>query len=402
VARVVDTGQREAGTLAVESVAPEAWERIGDWDEVVAESAAPSIFLTRDWISAWWDSFGAGLDPCLLRVAAADGRTLGIAPIYLERLRVPATRLGLLGDRVVGSEYLGLAARRGSEAEVARAAAEWLDAERPPWHLAELNGLREADPAARELELALGARGARADEEEHPCSAIALPRDFEEYLARVSSKFRRRYRQRTNKLLRSCEVRFLRAESDADLSAQLAVLFRLHQARWIEAGRPGAFADRRTRSFYLDVSRRLLRSGGLRFWHLEADGAIRASQFGFAYNGVLHSLQEAYDSEFSPPGVGGLGVVLRGHVLRTAIEEGLRSYDFLGGVEDHKLRWGASVHYVRRVRFARPGATGRGAWLATVGAKSARESVKSALPEPVLDALRAGRASYHRRRGRRG
>jgi CelD/BcsL family acetyltransferase involved in cellulose biosynthesis len=402
VAREANTRQRRAGAFAVDLVAPEAWERISDWDEVVAQSAAPSIFLTRDWITAWWDSFRAGLDPCLLRVAAADGRTLAIAPIYFQRLRVPATRLGLLGDQVIGSEYLGLAARKGSEDEVARAVAEWLHAEGPPWHLAELSGLREGDPAAAELESAIGAGARRSDEERHPCSAIQLPGDFEEFLAGLSSKFRQRYRQRTNKLLRSCEVRFFRTETEEDLPAHLDVLFRLHQARWVDAGSPGVFADPRTRRFYLDASRRLLGSGRLHFWHLEADGAIRASQFGFAYDGVLHSLQEGYDDKFSPRGVGGLGVVLRGHVLRTAIEEGLRSYDFMGGVEEHKVRWGTSEHHVRNVRFARPGAAGRAAWLATVARASARESVKSALPEPVLDALRSARESHHRRRGRRG
>ena len=34
----------------MEFVGPDAWDRIGDWDEVVAESAAPSVFLTRDWV----------------------------------------------------------------------------------------------------------------------------------------------------------------------------------------------------------------------------------------------------------------------------------------------------------------------------------------------------------------
>jgi CelD/BcsL family acetyltransferase involved in cellulose biosynthesis len=308
----------------------------------------------------------------------------------------------LLGDRLVGSEYLGLAARRGSEAEVARAAADWLAAQQPTWDLADLNGLRESDPAAREFESALRAGTARVDEQQHSCSAVALPGDFEDYLAGLSSKFRQTYRQRTNKLLRSCDVRFLRTESEAELPVHLDALFRLHQARWTRAGRAGSFADPRKRSFYDDVSRRLLRSGRLRLWHLQADGAIRASQFAFAYAGVLYSLQEAYDDQFRVPGIGGLGVVLRGQVLRAAIDERLHTYDFLGGVEDHKLRWGASVHTVRRVRLARRGPRGGAAWLATVGAGSVRGWVKSTLPEPVLNALKGARADYYRRRGRRG
>jgi CelD/BcsL family acetyltransferase involved in cellulose biosynthesis len=402
VDRASHAGRTPPPTPLVERVAPGDWNGVADWDDVVTDSAAPSVFLTRDWITAWWASFGARRQPCLLRIGAGDGRTLGFAPLYYERLRVPVTRLGLLGDRVVGSEYLGLASRRGSERDVADAVGRWLREEAPPWHLAELSGLRDGDAGSSALEAALGAESARRDEEQHECSAITLPDSFEEYLAGLGSKFRRTYRQRTNKLLRSCEVRFFRTESEAELPAHLDVLFRLHQARWVEAGRPGVFVDPRMRDFYLDVARRLLRSRQLHFWHLEADGAIRASQFGFSYGGVLHSLQEAYDSDFRPPGVGGLGVVLRGHVLETAIEEGLRTYDFLGGVEDHKLRWGADIHHVRTVRLGRPGVGGRAAWLATVGAQSAREAIKSALPTPVLDGLRNARAGYRRRRGKRG
>ena len=237
MAQVVPAGRRGDGVLEIERVAPEAWERIDDWEELIAESAAPSIFLTRDWITAWWSNFGTGIDPCLLRVTTGKGRTLGIAPMYVERLRGPARRLGFLGDRMVGSEYLGLAARRGSETEVARAAANWLAAEQPTWDLADLSGLRESDPAAREFEFALRAGAARVDEQQHSCSAVALPGDFEDYLAGLGSKFRQTYRQRTNKLLRSCDVRFLRTESEAELPVHLDALFRLHQARWTRAGR---------------------------------------------------------------------------------------------------------------------------------------------------------------------
>jgi CelD/BcsL family acetyltransferase involved in cellulose biosynthesis len=385
---------------AVERIGPDEWDRVADWDDTVAEAAAPSIFLTRDWVTAWWRAFGTGLDPCLLRISA-EGRTIGIAPFYRKRLAgTPIRRLGLLGDRVVGSEYLGMVARRSHEDEVAAATSQWLSSPRPKWELADLSGLRDGDGASDGLVRELGGNGARTRSERHACAAIALPGDFEAYLAGLNPKFRQRYRQRRNKLLRECDVRFFRTESAADLPRHLETLYMLHQSRWTEAGRPGAFADPRMRSFYLDVAERLLRADRLRLWHLEADGAVRATQFAFAYGGVLHSLQEAYDSGFAPRGVGGLGVVLRGHVLEAAIAEGLRSYDFLGGVEDHKLRWGASVHAVRRVQIARPGAAGHLAWLASVGVASTRDSVKRLVPESVLEGLRSGRSAYHRRRGR--
>jgi CelD/BcsL family acetyltransferase involved in cellulose biosynthesis len=152
------------------------------------------------------------------------------------------------------------------------------------------------------------------------------------------------------------------------------------------------------RRFYLDVSRRLLASGRLRFWQLEVDGVIRASQFGVAYDGVLHSLQEGYDTGFRAPGIGGLGVVLRAHAIKAAIEEGLRSYDFLGGTEDFKQRWGTSVHHVRNVHLAAPGPRGSLAWVATVGAHDARSRLRGRAPDGLVKTVRALRA---RRYGRR-
>ena len=376
---------------------PEDWPEIDDWDEVVAASARPSVFLTRDWAHAWWASFGAGLEPWLLRVHDREGTTVALVPLYVEQLahgvgRV--RRLGIIGDRSVGSEYLGIAARAGLERDAALAAVARLRDEGVPWDLADLSGLREGDPAAAELELALARGAARAVDQRHPCSAIVLPADFEVYLSELPPKLRQNYRRRARNLARECEIRFFLTESQAELEDHLETLFRLHQARWVDAGEWGVFADPRMRHFYRDVSRRLLAAGWLRFWHLEVDGAVRATQFGFVYDGVFHSLQEAFDATFR--NATGLGVVLRGHVLRGCIEEGLRSYDFLGGAEEHKTRWGTSVHHVRRARLTVPGARGRIAWLATVDAEFMREAIKGALPDGALARLRNIRGRYRR------
>jgi len=110
---------------------------------------------------------------------------------------------------------------------------------------------------------------------------------------------------------------------------------------------------------------------------------------------VLHSLQEGYDTDFRMPGIGGLGVVLRAHAIRSAIEEGLASYDFLGGTEEFKRRWGTSTSHVRLVRLASPGVRGALAWMATVGAEKTRSRLRSRAPELVVRAVRAARAGRY-------
>jgi CelD/BcsL family acetyltransferase involved in cellulose biosynthesis len=389
-----------ATVLTAERVPPESWPSIEDWDDVVAAAARPSVFLSRDWATAWWASFGAGLQPMLMRVTEPATGTVGIAPLYLEQPRLGGAiglrRLGIIGDRVVGSEYLGLVARAGREAAVARVVADRLASE-TRWDVAELKGLVVDDPAADALEAELLRFGVSRRVERQACSMVDLPDDYETYVSRLGPRFRRR--KRTDGLRRAFpSARIFLTEEPRQLEPHLARLWEMHQIHWNAAGYTGSFADPRMRAFYLDVSRRLLANGNLRFWQLEIDGVIRASQFGFIHHGVLHALQDAYDTSFKAPGVDGLGVVLRAEAVRHSIEvEHLRGYDFLGGVEDFKTRWGTSTHYTRTVHITARGARGRLAWLATVGARDLHHRLVALAPSPVMKVLRVARA---RRRGR--
>jgi CelD/BcsL family acetyltransferase involved in cellulose biosynthesis len=393
--------------LTAELVPLDRWGSITDWDEVVSASARPSVFLTYEWALSWWKVFGGRFEPLLIRVADADGRTVGIAPFYLQRPRIAGPvrlrRLGLIGDLIVGSEYLGLIARPGTEAEVARTAVTHLTALGVRWDVAQLIGLVEGDPAGEALEVELAAGMTRTRTEVQSCAMIHLPRDFETYLGTLGSKFRQSYRQRANKLHRTFgdKVRFFTTSTQEELPGHLDRMFEMHQRHWTSQGFSGSFFDVRFRDFYQEVGSRLLAAGRLRFWHLEIDGVIRASQFGFAHDGVVHSLQEAYDSDFRAPGIGGLGVILRAAALKASIEEGMRGYDFLEGEQDFKTRWGTRSHQIRRVHLGAPGARGWAAWMATIGANDAwRTLIDEKAPPELIAKLRVLRARLHKLRAR--
>ena len=65
-----------------------------------------------------------------------------------------------------------------------------------------------------------------------------------------------------------------------------------------------------------------------------------AADLNCRFAGGTFLLKTGFDERygaFSP------GLVLRGEVLRAAIEEGARFYDFLGGPDHYKLRWTAEL-----------------------------------------------------------
>lgn len=389
--------------MKVAQVPPESWSRdlAEDWDRLLLESEGGTIFQSFPWVDSWWRHFGAGRRPKLLTVRDEGGALCGLAPLYVRPLRVLGLPgppvLGFMGDEGVGSEYLGFILRRDRQDETLEALGSALEG---AWAVADFQGLREDSAAAMALPSALGGVPGRSHVERHPCSMIPLLSDYEAYLAALPQKFRTTLRYRTNKLTKNFAVKLIRTQEEVEIRPHLDRLFEMHQARWVAEGHPGSFQSGAKRAFYADVSAGFLRRGWLRFFHLEVDGAIRASQFGFAFRGVLHSLQEAFDHAFNPPGVGGVGVVLRGMALRECFAEGLRGYDFLGGVEEFKTRWGTETHYVRRVRVGGPGAAGSLAYLLTAGKRRFKDWSRERSPAWLLGAREQIRAWRRARRAR--
>ena len=372
--------------MKLEVIPPSSWQEIfPDWEALLKAAVEPTIFLSPCWISSWWHQFGKGKRPCMVAGWDESRHLCALAPLYFEDMHLGGVwgrplALRFMGDSGVGSEYLGLLVCPGDEEKFLRALSEGL---RGQWTLADLHGLEEDGALPSTIESTLGT-SRRIYREILPCSRILLPGDYESYLASLPQKFRRNIRSRTNKLVKNFRVNLLRTTREAEIAPHLERFFAMHQARWTAKGHLGSFHDLRKRAFYQEVSVGLLERGCLRFYHLEVDGVIRASQFGFVFDGRLHSLEEAFDQEFHPVGVGGVGVVLRAMAIKECISEGLKGYDFLGGTEPFKTRWNTITHHTRRVRIGAPGLKGAVAFSVPVGVLKAKNWGRKRLPTWLL------------------
>jgi CelD/BcsL family acetyltransferase involved in cellulose biosynthesis len=188
---------------------------------------------------------------------------------------------------------------------------------------------------------------------------VALPESWELYTQSLSSEDRKNLTRYTRRLELRYATQIYRCTKQEKLSLCLEALFQLHQGRWQTAGEPGTFSSAQRREFYTQLSRSLLARGWLELWVLELDGRIVAVQFAFRFGERVFQLQEGYDHQLTSDRP---GLVLRGAVLRQLISEKVRIYDFLGGEDSYKARWGARQGQYRQLHFAP--AFGRGAlWL---------------------------------------
>src|SRR5215217_2968090 len=94
------------------------------WKALLSRSGSNTIFLTPEWIEAWWHSFGT---PGELRITAAydeQGTLCGIAPLRARIARKygqTVSTLAFIGDYSNDSEYLDLIVTPGYEKQVCEA-----------------------------------------------------------------------------------------------------------------------------------------------------------------------------------------------------------------------------------------------------------------------------------------
>jgi CelD/BcsL family acetyltransferase involved in cellulose biosynthesis len=358
-----------------------------EWDALLRDYSYATIFSTYEWLVSWWRAFGANDRLLVLAFRDASSTLVGLAPMALTtcgpfpfRLRL----LRLMADGSHDSDNLDLPVKAGFEERFAESLLCFLNSKRRLWDLGELNTLLPHSPGASALRQAFRKRKWVAVEKQTPASAVELPPTWEEYLGRLSSEDQKNLVRYTRRLEKRYAVQIYRCSVESQLPKCLEALFEHHQARWKAAGESGSFGSPERRKFYYELSRSVLRQGRLDLWVLELDGRVVAAQFGFRYGRQVFQLQEGNDPQHATDRV---GFVLRGHVIKQLIGDGIQIYDFLGGTLGYKARWGAQPRAYLNVAFARLFSVGAAYTLSLHHASQSKAWLRKHLPPPIWDAL---------------
>jgi CelD/BcsL family acetyltransferase involved in cellulose biosynthesis len=345
-----------------------------DWERL----AAGVPFRGLGWLGNWWHHYGphsrAERGRAKLAVLGAfdAGALVGIGPWHLETTAIGGKTLRLLGDGEVCSDYLSLLCQPGREEAVAGAMADYLvtnalddDPNALHWDLMRLEGVDAEDRAISLLSHCLAISGCAAHRRAGMnCWRLELPASWDDYVNSLGKNFRRDVRRLERDWLDSPRMQLHEVKRLDELPAALEILIDLHQRRRETLGDQGCFASPRFMGFIRDALPDLLRNGQLRFYWLELDGRTAAAEFQLAGGGVLYAYQAGAAPEamkLQP------GKLLNLAILRRAIGEGYRAFDFLRGDEPYKARFGAKPRPSLELRIAPPKSVAKlrhGIWLA--------------------------------------
>jgi CelD/BcsL family acetyltransferase involved in cellulose biosynthesis len=319
-----------------------------EWNQLLDRSTVHSVFLTWDWLYAWWCHLGAPRRLHLITVREADGRLVGLAPFCIQREGTfPSVRVAtFLGRERVSSEYLDVIAEPGREEEVAEDVWNALLETRNEWDLLRFEDMLESASWLRYAgRVANGRAYAREVADAQICPHLPLPGGRDAFDRGLGGSLRRRARQMTRYLERaSVDIRVV--DAAGDLPRTLEDLYNLHARRWAVRHQAGNFGDPRVRAFHAQVAGSLAPSRRrVRLYVMTHETGTLAVLYALEYKDTLFYYQSGFDPdpdrvglkphEYSP------GFVLVYRSLLDAIDRHLAHYDFLRGPEAYKFRWTA-------------------------------------------------------------
>ena len=294
------------------------------WNGLLARSATDVVFLTHEWQRLWWRERGD--EQLLIVFAERDGGETAIAPLFAVE-----GSISLVGSG--GSDYLDFIGRP-DEAALASMLAAAREAA-ATFSGIELYHVPLDSPTTALLPGVAERLGLEMHREDAPGAPFADLGDAE-LVERLTA--RRSVRKEEARMRRAGDMR-VRVAATEELEALVELFLEQHAARWLPVGEQ-SFDRAGSRDLVRSAVRAGDRDGWARLTVLEWQGQPAAIDISLIRGSTQLSWLVSRDPairEHSP------GRVLRAHVVREAVEAGMRRFDFGLGEEEYKLRDASGV-----------------------------------------------------------
>jgi CelD/BcsL family acetyltransferase involved in cellulose biosynthesis len=311
-----------------------------EWRSMLPRCAMRNVFASPAWLGAWWEEFGDGRELVLLS-ARSGGELTGVLPLMRD-----GTRLTFAGDTEV-CDYMDVVCEEAEAARLLLASLRSIGEE--PWEELVLWAMPEGSATLAALPAVCAELGfSYASEGEDVCPQIELPGDWEAYLASLNKKDRHELRRKLRRLELDVTVQLEVLEAPEEIEAALGDFLRLHA---LSRAEKAAFMTEAMTRFFRRIVLALAGEALAEMVFLRLGGARVASVLCFRGEDEVLLYNSGYDPAYREYSVGLLSKAL---VLKKAIEDGRKRFDFLRGAEPYKYDLGARDVTVYRCIIRRP------------------------------------------------
>ncbi|HLB00946.1 MAG TPA: GNAT family N-acetyltransferase, partial [Bacteroidota bacterium] len=318
------------------------------WNRLVSRCSHPSLYLTHDWMTGWWEQECPPGRELLVLLAEEGDALTGIAPLVKITNRFAGLRIRRLELMTMGmyaynprniSASLEMFSGQGDHRPIDAFAAH-LSASRDEWDYIRFHPLPEGSQTLDRLSAWAKAEGFGCHVRPVFANAVIdLPGEMETYLKSLSPTHRKNIRRMENAIRREGGYTVTEVTSSGDVPSLLGRMADIESHSWKASGGVGLSRSEVMASTGWQV-RAAIALGGLELWFLGKDGKEIAFNLSIRYGNSVESLRASYDSAFrdlSP------GNHLLTRELSSYMERGISRYNLMWGDFDYKLKWTSKI-----------------------------------------------------------
>jgi CelD/BcsL family acetyltransferase involved in cellulose biosynthesis len=307
----------------------------GAWNSLVFRSSFPNFFSSYEWVRSWWKIFGKGKEEWVWGFYQS-GTLIGIAPMALSGKSLSFIGTGL-------SDRLDFIIEKGKEGEFLLSFLDLIQ-EQGCWDLLDLQEVDSESPTSLFFQSLVG-RVSPGVYLQSKLPFLSLPSTWEEFLGRYSKKRRDKISYYPRNLGKSFPY-WIEEIEEENLPRGLEFFFKLHLSRFKRKLMPTLLMLPRFREFHLELARGLSGKGTMKIFLLLIKGEPAGSLYGFQFGDRFNFYLSGQDERYHPFG---LGFILQIHAIKTAIEKGIKYFDFLRGIEGYKTHWKPGIRQNFRI-----------------------------------------------------
>lgn len=367
-----------------------------EWTELFDASGSSNPFLSWEWLHTWWRVFGARRALWVMEARDRGGRLAGLLTLVGRPGLGGGRRWSLLGNGLTGADHLDVLARPGFAEDAREGFARALASSFSRWDGLDLEDLPVGSPTVQVLRSVLLANDASVEiTPRFTCPAIAISGSFDDHVARIRG--RETYGRRVRWLERQPGFRVDVARAPEDADEAVDDFLRLHRLRWSREGGSYGIPAGAGERFHREVVPLLADRGWLRMYRLMVGGRSVAAVYGIEVRSTFFYYQSGMDPEWSNRSP---GLVLIGRTIEDAWANGMTDYDFLRGIEPHKMAWATDRREVCALRAWAPGLRAEATHAAEEVYRAARSAARAVAPDSMWSALQRARRTWVANSGR--
>jgi CelD/BcsL family acetyltransferase involved in cellulose biosynthesis len=301
------------------------------WDELFKACSKQTVFLTWEWLTAWWKHWQPDKELWLI-TAWSEGKLVGAAPLMKTVVRKYGLKYRLIhslgAPNTDESDFFTL----GNDPEILGALCDYLQSQRSLWDALELNELHVENPAAKFVGSYFAARGCIIRTKLNTHYHIPIAETWDGYWKKLSKNLRHNIERRLRRVQENHQLGFQVIEGRDATWDNFEEIFTVNT----KGNYPEKYKSEQERNFHRELMERMRDRNWIRIAILRFDEQATAYDYGFAVHGKFEDWRTGFDLNYADWGGGTLMLYFE---LKYLFTEQYQDLDFLRGEYGYKDKW---------------------------------------------------------------